>query len=195
MFGFNILFAVLLKRPCSPIKGEILAMASVPDYDPNHPSQTLPDGGIDKEYEKGWFNRMSNATFEMGSTFKSFTIAMGLDSGKIGLDTVVDASRPIRMGGFTISDFHGRQRPLTVSEVFRYSSNIATVKIADMVGIDPTKRFLADWAFSHGWTQSYPKSLHRVTLACGRRSTRPLSPTAMEWRRHRCKQPLQPPHW
>lgn len=91
--------------------GEILAMASVPDDDPNHPSQTLPDGSNDKEYEKGWFNRMSNATFEMGSTIKSFTIAMGLDSGKIGLDTVVDASRPIRMGGFTINDFHGRQRP------------------------------------------------------------------------------------
>lgn len=55
--------------------GEVLAMASVPDYDPNEPSRTLADGSVDKEYEKGWFNRMSNATFEMGSTFKSFTLA------------------------------------------------------------------------------------------------------------------------
>ena len=122
--------------------GEVLAMASVPDYDPNQPSRTLADGSIDKEYEKGWFNRMSNATFEMGSTIKSFTIAMGLDSGKIGLDSIVDASNPIRMGGFTINDFHGRRRPLTIPEVFRYSSNIATVKIADMVGIDGHKAFL-----------------------------------------------------
>ncbi|MBV2184052.1 MAG: penicillin-binding protein 2 [Rhizobium sp.] len=122
--------------------GEILAMASVPDYDPNEPSRTLSDGSIDKEYKKGWFNRMSNATFEMGSTIKSFTIAMGLDSGKIGLESIVDASRPIRMGGFTINDFHGRHRPLTVAEVFRYSSNIATVKIADMVGIEGHKEFL-----------------------------------------------------
>lgn len=122
--------------------GEILAMASVPDYDPNQPSRTLPDGSTDKEYEKGWFNRMSNATFEMGSTIKSFTIAMGLDSGKIGLGSIVDASRPIRMGGFTINDFHGRHRPLTVAEVFRYSSNIASVKIADLVGIEGHKEFL-----------------------------------------------------
>ena len=158
--------------------GEILAMASVPDYDPNHPSQTLPDGGIDKEYEKGWFNRMSNATFEMGSTIKSFTIAMGLDSGKIGLDTVVDASRPIRMGGFTISDFHGRQRPLTVSEVFRYSSNIATVKIADMVGIDAHKAFLSrlglltrlDTELPEVATPSHPrvwKKINSATISYG----------------------------
>jgi cell division protein FtsI (penicillin-binding protein 3) len=122
--------------------GEVLAMASVPDYNPNQPSRTLADGSIDKEYEQGWFNRMSNATFEMGSTIKSFTIAMGLDSGKINLDSIVDASRPIRMGGFTIKDFHGRGRPLTVLEVFRYSSNIATVKIADMVGIEKHRAFL-----------------------------------------------------
>lgn len=122
--------------------GEVLAMASVPDYDPNVPAKTLPDGSIDKEYEKGWFNRMSNATFEMGSTFKSFTLAMGLDAGKISMDSIVDASRPIRIGGFRIKDFHGRNRPLTIPEVFRYSSNIATVKIADMVGIDGHQEFL-----------------------------------------------------
>ena len=122
--------------------GEILAMASVPDYDPNEPSRTLPDGRIDREYEKGWFNRMSNATFEMGSTFKSFTLAMGLDAGKITLGSVVDASRPIRMGGFTIKDFRGQNRPLTIPEVFQYSSNIGTAAVADMVGIDGHQAFL-----------------------------------------------------
>ncbi len=124
--------------------GEILAMASVPDYDPNQPSRTLPDGGIDKEYEKGWFNRMSNATFEMGSTFKSFTLAMGLDAGKINLNSVVDASRPIRMGGFTIKDFRGKRRPLSIPEVFQYSSNIGTAAVADMVGIQGHQAFLTN---------------------------------------------------
>ncbi|MBD9626990.1 penicillin-binding protein 2 [Ensifer sp. ENS06] len=124
--------------------GEILAMASVPDYDPNQPSRTLPDGGIDKEYEKGWFNRMSNATFEMGSTFKSFTLAMGLDTGKINLNSVVDASRPIRMGGFTIKDFRGKRRPLSIPEVFQYSSNIGTAAVADMVGIQGHQAFLTN---------------------------------------------------
>ncbi len=122
--------------------GEILAMASVPDYDPNQPSRTLPDGSVDKEYEKGWFNRISNATFEMGSTFKSFTLAMGLDAGKITLNSVVDASRPIRMGGFTIRDFRGKNRVLTIPEVFQYSSNIGTAAVADMVGIEGHQAFL-----------------------------------------------------
>ncbi|WP_313528479.1 penicillin-binding protein 2 [Shinella sp.] len=122
--------------------GEVLAMASVPDYDPNEPSRRLADGSIDKEYEKGWFNRISNATFEMGSTFKSFTLAMGLDEGKINLDSVVDASRPIRMGGFTIRDFKGKNRPLSIPEVFQYSSNIGTAAVADMVGIEGHQQFL-----------------------------------------------------
>ncbi|WP_064709498.1 peptidoglycan D,D-transpeptidase FtsI family protein [Rhizobium bangladeshense] len=122
--------------------GEVLAMASVPDYDPNEPSRTLTDGSVDKEYEKGWFNRISNATFEMGSTFKSFTLAMGLDAEKITLNSVVDASRPIRMGGFTIKDFKGKNRPLTIPEVFQYSSNIGTAAVADMVGIEGHQEFL-----------------------------------------------------
>ncbi|MBY3165569.1 penicillin-binding protein 2 [Rhizobium laguerreae] len=122
--------------------GEVLAMASVPDYDPNEPSRTLPDGSVDKEYEKGWFNRISNATFEMGSTFKSFTLAMGLDEGKITLNSVVDASQPIRMGGFTIRDFKGKNRVLSIPEVFQYSSNIGTAAVADKVGIEGHKQFL-----------------------------------------------------
>ncbi|WP_288430281.1 penicillin-binding protein 2 [uncultured Agrobacterium sp.] len=122
--------------------GEVIAMASVPDYDPNQPSRTLPNGSVDKEYEKGWFNRMSNATFEMGSTFKSFTLAMGLDAQKITLNTVVDATRPIRMGGFTIRDFRGKNKPLTIPEVFQYSSNIGTAAVADRVGIEGHQEFL-----------------------------------------------------
>lgn len=122
--------------------GEVLGMGSVPDYDPNQPSRTLPDGSVDKEYEKGWFNRMSNATFEMGSTFKSFTLAMGLDEGKVGLGSVIDASRPIRFGGSTIRDDHGQYRPLTIPEIFQYSSNIGTAGIASLVEIPDHKAFL-----------------------------------------------------
>jgi cell division protein FtsI (penicillin-binding protein 3) len=117
-------------------------MASVPDYDPNQPSRTLPHGKVDTEYQKGWFNRFSNATYEMGSTFKSFTLAMGLDKRAITLQSVVDASKPLRIGGFTIHDDHGQGRPLTVPEVFQYSSNIATAKVASMVDIPDHRQFL-----------------------------------------------------
>ncbi|CDN54443.1 Peptidoglycan glycosyltransferase [Neorhizobium galegae bv. officinalis bv. officinalis str. HAMBI 1141] len=113
--------------------GEVLAMASAPDFDPNNPAE----GG-----EEGWFNRVSNGTFEMGSTFKSFTIAMGLDSGKVNLQSTFDARFPIRIGGFTIKDFHGKGRILSVPEIFQFSSNIGTAKIADTVGIEGHKDFL-----------------------------------------------------
>ncbi len=113
--------------------GEILAMVSEPDYDPNNPAEGA---------KEGWLNRMSNGTFEMGSTFKSFTIAMGLDSGKVSLNDMFDARAPIRIGGFTIKDFHGKGRMLSVPEIFQYSSNIGTAKIADTVGIDGHKDFL-----------------------------------------------------
>ncbi|KAA0700340.1 penicillin-binding protein 2 [Neorhizobium sp. P12A] len=113
--------------------GEVLAMASAPDFDPNDPTA----GG-----EEGWLNRMSNGTFEMGSTFKTFTMAMALDSGRVTLRDAFDATNPIRIGGFTIHDFHGQHRVLTVPEIFQYSSNIGTAKIADLMGIDVHKEFL-----------------------------------------------------
>lgn len=76
--------------------GEVLAMASLPDYDPNQPTRRMSDGKIDKAYEEGWFNRMSNATFEMGSTIKSFTLATGWTRAKS--ISIRSSTRRIRCG-------------------------------------------------------------------------------------------------
>ena len=113
--------------------GEVLGMASYPDFDPNKPEEGAKDG---------WLNRMSNGTFEMGSTFKSFTLAMGLDTGRIKLSDSFDARYPIKIGGFTIKDFHGQSRFLSVPDIFKYSSNIGTAKIIDVVGIPEQKEYL-----------------------------------------------------
>ncbi|MCY0147872.1 penicillin-binding protein 2 [Hoeflea sp. G2-23] len=113
--------------------GEVIGMASLPDYDPNDP--------VDAQ-KKDRLNRMSAGTFEMGSTFKVFTTAMGLDSGKVKLTDQIDARGSIRIGGFTIRDFHGKNRMLTVPEVFIYSSNIGSARIADMIGIEGHQEFL-----------------------------------------------------
>ncbi len=113
--------------------GEVLGMASLPDYDPNNPFNAL---------EKDRLNRMSAGTFEMGSTFKTFTTAMALDEGKVTLHSKFDASRPIRIGGFTINDFHGKRRVLSVPEIFIFSSNIGTAKEADLVGTENHRAFL-----------------------------------------------------
>ncbi|MEM7300137.1 MAG: penicillin-binding protein 2 [Pseudomonadota bacterium] len=114
--------------------GEIVGMSSLPDYNPNEKT--------DLRKEKDKFNRISGGVFEMGSTFKAFTTAMALDSGKVSLKSRFDARKPIRIGRFRINDFHGKKRILSVPEVFIYSSNIGTAKMADVVGIDGHQEFL-----------------------------------------------------
>ncbi|KAA6405857.1 peptidoglycan D,D-transpeptidase FtsI family protein [Candidatus Tokpelaia sp.] len=113
--------------------GEVMAMVSMPDFNPNRPVEAL---------QKDRLNRITAGTFEMGSSIKSFTTAMALDSGKFRLDSKVDASRPLRFGSQQIKDFHGKYRPLTVEEVFRFSSNIGSGKEAEAVGISGHRAFL-----------------------------------------------------
>ncbi|MBO0343703.1 peptidoglycan D,D-transpeptidase FtsI family protein [Roseibium limicola] len=113
--------------------GEVVAMSSLPDYDPNDRSQAL---------EQKRMNRATGGVFEMGSVFKSFTVAMALDSGKVSINDTFDASKPIRAAGRTITDFHGKHRALTVPEVFIYSSNIGTAKMMLATGIDKQQEFL-----------------------------------------------------
>jgi cell division protein FtsI (penicillin-binding protein 3) len=105
--------------------GEVLAMASLPDYDPNDPVDALKPDRL---------NRVSAGSYELGSVFKSFTFAMALDSGKVTLNDKIDATRGIRVGRFTINDFHAKNRVLTVPEVFTYSSNVGAAKMALKVG-------------------------------------------------------------
>lgn len=113
--------------------GEVLAMASVPDFDPNDPIHVLDPSRL---------NRVSAGTYEMGSTFKAFTIAMGLDYGTMTLASTFDATKPLHIGGFTIHDFHGTRRVLSVDEVFVHSSNIGAARMADAVGLEAHQAFL-----------------------------------------------------
>ncbi|WP_245465255.1 MULTISPECIES: penicillin-binding protein 2 [unclassified Mesorhizobium] len=113
--------------------GEVIALVSLPDFDPNIPADALKPDRI---------NRISVGTYEMGSTFKAMTTAMALDSGMFNIHSVLDASRPLRFGRFTINDYRGQGRPLTVPEAFIYSSNIAMARMAMGVGVENHKTFL-----------------------------------------------------
>lgn len=113
--------------------GEVLSMVSLPDFDPNQPDQINDDAR---------FNRTTLGVYEMGSTFKIFTTAMVLDSGKITMRGGYDATKPIEVSRFTIRDFHAKKRWLSVPEIFMYSSNIGSVKMAMAVGTRAQKRFL-----------------------------------------------------
>jgi cell division protein FtsI (penicillin-binding protein 3) len=113
--------------------GEIVAMVSVPDYDPNNPREALDPTRI---------NRLTTGVYEMGSTFKALTVAMALDSGKISLASTFDARVPLRYGRFNIHDYHAQHRVLSVPEIFTYSSNIGTARMALSLGVDYHKAFL-----------------------------------------------------
>ena len=157
--------------------GEVLAMVSLPDYDPNNPYNAL---------DKDRLNRMSAGTFEMGSTFKTFTTAMALDSGKVTLADSFDATRPIRIARHTIDDFHGKRRVLSVPEIFIYSSNIGTAKMADVVGTDGHRAFLTRLGLLDRMTTELPevarptqpgewKKINSITISFGHGvSTTPL---------------------
>jgi cell division protein FtsI (penicillin-binding protein 3) len=161
--------------------GEVIAMASIPDYDPNDPVQA---------HEPDRLNRMSAGTYEMGSTFKAFTTAMALDSGKVKMTDTFDATRPLYIGGFTIHDFHATRRILTVPEVFIHSSNIGSARMADIVGTEGHREFLTRMGLLTRMNTELPevktptqprtwKKINSMTIAFGHGvSTTPLQ-TAM----------------
>ncbi len=113
--------------------GEVLAMASLPDFDPNRPAETPPASR---------FNRATKGVYEMGSTFKLFTTAMALDSGTVSLTDGYDARQPIRVSRFTIADFHAKKRWLSVPEILVHSSNIGAAKMALDVGAETQQDYL-----------------------------------------------------
>ncbi|MCP8887253.1 peptidoglycan D,D-transpeptidase FtsI family protein [Devosia ureilytica] len=118
--------------------GEVIALASVPDFNPNEPATALV---------KDSFNRITAGIFEPGSIFKTVTIAGALDSGSVAITDQFDARYGIRFGRYTIDDFHGKHRILTLPEVYKYSSNIGTIRIMQTLGKDNFRAFLGRMKF------------------------------------------------
>ncbi len=117
--------------------GEVVAMSSVPDFDPNHPEQAL---------EKQNMNRATAGVFEMGSVFKTFNSGLSLDSGKIRLTDTFDVT-PLQFGSQRIGEFHSKGRPLSVTEIFLYSSNNGSARMALKVGPTAQRAFFERLGF------------------------------------------------
>ncbi|PZP86826.1 MAG: penicillin-binding protein [Azospirillum brasilense] len=115
--------------------GELLAVANLPEFDPHQPG---------KASDNARFNRATLGAYEMGSTFKSFTMAAALDYGINSISDGYDASQPLRMAGFTITDYHGKGRWLSLPEIYAYSSNIGTAKAALAIGKERQQEFLRE---------------------------------------------------
>ncbi|MBR0669193.1 penicillin-binding protein 2 [Roseomonas hellenica] len=141
--------------------GEVLAMVSLPDYDANDVGAATVDQR---------FNRVTVGVYEPGSTFKLFTAAMALDLGVIQPWNGFDASRPIRYGRFTISDYRGRNRWLSLPEILTNSSNIGAAHMAMAVGPPRHREFLS---------RLHMGQRLRIELA---ETAMPLFPSQPHWR-------------
>ncbi|WP_035293826.1 peptidoglycan D,D-transpeptidase FtsI family protein [Brevundimonas bacteroides] len=112
--------------------GEVLGMASWPTFDPNDRGDA-PEGAT--------LNRVTSAHYEMGSVFKTFTVAAALDTGRADLDTMIDASEAFYIGNRRIADFHATNKILSLEEVFIHSSNIGTSRLAVEMGADTMRDY------------------------------------------------------
>ncbi|OCX66035.1 cell division protein FtsI [Thioclava sp. SK-1] len=124
--------------------GEIVAMASLPDFDPNKRPRPLTSGDAS---DSPLFNRAVQGLYELGSTFKIFAVAQAMELGLVTPDTMVDSQSPMRVGRFRVRDFHNYGKTLSVTDVIKHSSNVGTAHIVEMFGPDAQKQFLGKLGF------------------------------------------------
>ena len=119
--------------------GEVLAMVSLPDFDPNAP---VAAGGLDGEAENPRFNQAVSGVYELGSVFKPLTAAMALELGVARAETKLRTGRPIREGGHLIRDIHRMPEFMSVADVISRSSNVGVARLAQRIGTDRHKAML-----------------------------------------------------
>ncbi|MGI9394490.1 MAG: peptidoglycan D,D-transpeptidase FtsI family protein [Boseongicola sp.] len=146
--------------------GEIVSLASLPDFDPNDRPQPLTSGDPG---DSPLFNRAVQGVYELGSTFKIFAIAQGIDDKIVSRSTMVDITGPLRWGKYKIRDFRNYGKALSVEDVIVKSSNIGTARIAQKIGVARQQAFLGDLGL--------------------------MTPTPVELIEAKGAKPLLPPNW
>lgn len=125
--------------------GEVIAIASLPDFDPNDRPRPLTQG---EAADSPLFNRAVQGVYELGSTFKVFASAQALDLGLVSPETIIDTSGPMRVGGFPIGEFDNKNYgPLSVSDIIVKSSNRGTGRLALAIGTERQQEFLKSLGF------------------------------------------------
>ncbi|MFV0292907.1 MAG: peptidoglycan D,D-transpeptidase FtsI family protein [Paracoccus sp. (in: a-proteobacteria)] len=139
--------------------GEILAMASLPDFNPNdRPRAALQGSPSDSPL----FNRVVQGQYELGSTFKIFPVAQAMDLGLVNPNTHINSRSPMKIGKYSINDYHNYGPSLSVADIIVKSSNVGTVRIAQMIGVERQKAFLEKLGLFK------PTSLEMVEAPTGR---------------------------
>ncbi|HEY0213092.1 MAG TPA: penicillin-binding protein 2 [Paenirhodobacter sp.] len=124
--------------------GEIVAMASLPDFDPNDRPRPLVKGDPS---DSPLFNRAVQGVYELGSTFKIFAVSQALELGLVSPTTMIPSQSPMTWGRFKIRDFHNYGAQLSVTDVIVNSSNVGTARIVQMIGPQKQKEFLGKLGF------------------------------------------------
>jgi len=121
--------------------GEVIALASLPDFDPNN--RPLPPNPTEKKSsESVLFNRAAQGVYELGSAFKIFAAAQAMDLGIVTDESIVDASAPMKIGRFTIKEFRNRDYGhISVSNVIVKSSNRGAARLALSIGHEKQRDF------------------------------------------------------
>ena len=146
--------------------GEVISMASLPDFDPNARPRPLLEGD---QADSPLFNRAVQGVYELGSVFKTFTIAQALELNLFNVYDMIDTTGPLRMAGFAIRDYSNYGPEQSVADVLVHSSNIGTARIARVIGAARQRSFLDE-----------------LNL---------LAPTAVELVEAPSGRPLLPPRW
>ncbi|MEJ2035407.1 MAG: penicillin-binding protein 2, partial [Maritimibacter sp.] len=148
--------------------GEILAMASLPDFDPNNRPRPLTSGDAS---DSPLFNHAVQGLYELGSTFKIFAAAQAMQLGIAGPTTMIPATPPFRWGKYTIGEFEGHNYgpSLSLRDMIVKSSNVATAHVAQQIGVERQQAFLKSLGF--------------------------FEPTPVELVEAPGSKPLLPPHW
>jgi cell division protein FtsI (penicillin-binding protein 3) len=125
--------------------GEVIAIASLPDFDPNDRPRPLTQG---EAADSPLFNRAVQGVYELGSTFKIFASAQALELGLVNPNTVIDTSPPMRVNNHPIREFNNKNYgALTVSDIIVKSSNRGTGKLALQIGKARQQEFLKSLGF------------------------------------------------
>ena len=112
--------------------GEVVASLSLPGFDPNRRGEAKDEARR---------NRIVTDVYELGSVFKTFTVAMALDGGIATRYDRFDTG-PLRMGRFLLRDAHAAREPMTVEDIFVHSINTGAARIAEAAGVERQQRFL-----------------------------------------------------
>jgi cell division protein FtsI (penicillin-binding protein 3) len=120
--------------------GEVLAMTSLPEVNPNAPGAAPPEAR---------FNRATQGVYELGSTFKPFTVAMAMESGIVrSFGQQYNCPNVLPAYGHLVHDTHPFGRICSVAEIMEESSNIGTAQIADQLGTARQKYWLGKMGFT-----------------------------------------------